>query len=99
MYNENTAGTVVIKQVANGYIVIMPVKERDPYANLYGQLPSIIKGAGKDELLESLQGDTANTDVQQESPGFEMTRVGNVFIFKTFKQALEFIGTEVLGKE
>jgi hypothetical protein len=79
-----TAGTVVIEQVANGFIVTLPPVKSNPYQGLVPQIGQALNSIGKE---------TFEQEEESEEPeqGYDMAPVTNVFIFKTYLQVISFL--------
>jgi hypothetical protein len=79
-----TAGTVVIEQVANGFIVTLPPVKLNPYEGLAPEMG---------QALSSVTKESFETDLATEVPerGYDMSPITNVFIFKAYSQVISFL--------
>jgi len=96
MYQEQTGGQVIIKKLANGYLVTLPVAEQNHILQAYQAIPGIVrKTTQSDPLLEELKGEgEEQTDEQQ----YEMAVCTNQFVFKSFTAVLNFLREKMTGE-
>jgi len=89
MYTEHSGGQVVIKKIANGYLVTLPVLELSDNLKMLYSMPGIVRKVQEgDPLLDNLQGKDEQGEPEQQ---YAMAVCTNQFIFKSFTTVLSFL--------
>lgn len=92
-HDLSTSGMVTITKTANGFIVALPRKMHNPYSGLAGgMMPALRKIRGEeDDVLSSIKEKSEEPD----QDGYEMSALGNVFVFTEWLEVLAFLQKEL----
>lgn len=93
---------IVLEPVANGWLVILPVKYemRDPNQHMIDGVISAVKEMrnGKDDLLKEIKEQNENLPFPSDSDTIEIKKTDNIFIFRKFEDVLGFLKYKIEDK-